>query len=383
LTSGRRIAHFLVTEAFRGVEAKEVDISGESTTCDYPFEAGKSYLVYAYRSPDGKALHTNICSGTAPLSEAKDHLVYLREQARRASGGTFFGQVYRTSYDFRKDKFSFEYLTKAKVLLESGSHRFQALTGKKGKFSISGLTAGSYKVRTDPPTNSVNIFSQEPMQEWEVEIPDHGCLWKSFEAKQDGEISGQVVDSMGRGVEGISVEITSAAPNVSYRNLPDVETDKEGRFKFTFLPPGPYFIGFNITNGPALYDPYAETYYPDAVERAKATPIFVGENQRLGEFKLQVPPRLPERMIEGVAVWKDDRPAVGVPIVLENPRSGYREGNSVLTDAQGGFAIKCVEGQTYELSALIKKGTPLVNSKPLMIKVGKENKPVRLVVELP
>ena len=383
VTRGSTVAHFLVEETFRGIDEKEADISGESTTCDYHFKEGQRYLVYAYRSPDGKRLHTNICSGTALLSAAKGHVAYLRGETRAPSGGTFYGQVYRTSYDYRNDHFGFEYLTKAKVILESGSRRFQALTGKKGKFSISGLPAGSYKVRTDPPTNSENVFSREPKQEWEVEIPDHGCAWHNFQARQNGEISGQVVDDTGRGVEDVRVEVTSAAPNVSYRNLPSETTDKEGRFKFTFLPPGPYFLGFNITEGPALYDSHTETYYPGVAERARATPIFVGENQSLGGFKLHIPPRLPERVIEGVAVWKDGRPAVDVPIVLHNPRSDYGDFNRVHTDAQGRFAIKCFEGQMYELSAMITNGTRLVNSKPLMIRVGRETTPVRLVVELP
>lgn len=44
-----------------------------------------------------------------------------------------------------------------------------------------------------------------------------------------------------------------------------------------------------------------------------------------------------------------------------------------------------IEGQTYELSAEITNGksVALINSKPLLITVGKENKPVRLIVERP
>src|SRR5437016_5590360 len=72
LTNGATAAHFRIEEAFLGIEKikTEVDVFGEGTTCDYYFKEGVEYLVYAYRNPDNKTLHTNICAGTAPFNEA-------------------------------------------------------------------------------------------------------------------------------------------------------------------------------------------------------------------------------------------------------------------------------------------------------------------------
>jgi hypothetical protein len=56
----------------------------------------------------------------------------------------------------------------------------------------------------------------------------------------------------------------------------------------------------------------------------------------------------------------------------------------VPTDAKGRFKVKGIEGQTYHLAAWIvspEKG--LISSRPVIVKVEKDNRSVKLVVELP
>jgi len=87
-------------------------------------------------------------------------------------------------------------------------------------------------------------------------------------------------------------------------------------------------------------------------------------------------------MIEGVATWPDGKPYVeNCGITLTNPRIDYREGNCVSPDAEGRFKIKAIEGQTYHLAATIFGGGRLITSKPVVVKVEKENAPVKLIVE--
>src|SRR5262249_15981578 len=56
-------ATFTITEAFRGVAGKEVEIitTASGAACGYHFEVGGVYIVYAYEFPKGGGkLHTNI-----------------------------------------------------------------------------------------------------------------------------------------------------------------------------------------------------------------------------------------------------------------------------------------------------------------------------------
>ena len=54
--------------------------AADSATCGYPFEKGKSYLVYAY-GEEGELTGT-LCSRTALLKEAKEDLEALGEPQR-------------------------------------------------------------------------------------------------------------------------------------------------------------------------------------------------------------------------------------------------------------------------------------------------------------
>jgi hypothetical protein len=227
-------------------------------------------------------------------------------------------------------------------------------------------------------------MAEAPRKEWDLDIPGQGCIQTWFLARPDGEISGTVVDESGIVGEDIEPELLPVDKKDTDSNFRSVRLGDFRVFRFSFLPPGRYYLGFNMRSGPSLSEPYPEFYYPGVAERSKATIITLSEGQKISGLYLHRPLRLAEQMIEGVAVWPDGRPFVdGCGIELKEPKTGYREGNCVPTDAQGRFTIKAIEGQTYELSAKITKGKSigLVNSKAMVIKVARDNKPVRLVVE--
>jgi hypothetical protein len=378
------VASFRVEEAFLGVKTKVVEVSGGGTNCDYYFEEGKRYLVYASRSPDGHVLYTNACSGTKSLSEAQDDLRYLRSAARRVAGGTISGVVNRKSKTVGEAAPIFKPIPKAKVFLEAGTRRFNTITDEKGSFEFRGIPGGRYKIHTYPATNhsSAKALAEQPMSEWEIVVPRQGCLDTWFVLKPDGEISGTVIDDTGVVPKDVEVQLVSADEKPMPDNVDGVMLDDARGFEFSFLPPGRYILGFNLIGGPSLGSPYPEFFYPGVSERARATVIEIGEHQKVNELYLPRPLRLGERVIEGVAVLPDGRPLVSnCSIQLINPRTGYREGNCVSSDRQGRFSIKAIEGQTYELSATISNGRSLVDSKPMLIKVGATNEPVRLLVE--
>jgi len=378
------VASFRVEEAFLGVNAKVVEVSGGGTNCDYYFEEGKRYLVYASRSPDGHVLYTNACSGTKSLSEAQEDLQYLRSAARRVAGGTISGVVNQKFATGGEAASTFKPIPKAKVFLEAGTRRFSTIADEKGSFEFRGIPGGSYKIRTYPVTNysSANVMAEQPISEWEIVVPRHGCLDTWFVLQPDGEISGTVIDDTGVIPKDVEVQLVSADKKPTPDNVESTMLNEDRSFKFSFLPPGRYILGFNLIDGPSLYSPYPEFYYPGVSERDRATVIVIGEHQKVNELYLPRPLRLGERIIEGVAVLPDGSPLVSdCSIQLRNPRTGYREGNCVSSDKEGRFSIKAIEGQTYELSATISNGMSLVDSKPMVIKVGANNEPVRLVVE--
>jgi hypothetical protein len=384
LTNGSVMsAQFKVEEAFLGVKVAQIEILGQGTTCDFPFKSGERYLVFAYKDSKTGRVHTNICTGTASLAESNDYLAYLRKAAKQPAGAAFYGEVVRDVYG--EAEVRAEPLAKAEIILEKGKVQLRGVTDASGKFELLGIKPGRYRVHTNPATNAsrLDVMATEPRKEWEVDIPIQGCVQAWFAARADGEISGTVRDESGIVADDIEPELLFAddkgsEPNFRSERLSDAKT-----FKFSFLPPGRYYLGFNLHDGPSIISPYPEFYYPGVADRSRATLITLTEGQKVSDLTLMRPLRLGERVLEGVAVWPDGSPYIeNCGITLTNPRTGYREGNCVSPDGEGRFKIKAVEGQTYHLAAtLFSQGKGLISSKPVVVKIEKENKPVKLVVE--
>jgi hypothetical protein len=68
-----RSVTFRVTRYWKGIDAFVVTVSTgfNDGDCGYPFQEGKPYLVYAHGE---KELHTNICTRTRLLSDAREDL---------------------------------------------------------------------------------------------------------------------------------------------------------------------------------------------------------------------------------------------------------------------------------------------------------------------
>ena len=80
-----------VDNSWKGVDEAEIVIrtADNSAACGFPFERGRSYLVYAHADQDG-ALHAGICSRTARLSDAQADIEALgvgESVARRGGCG--------------------------------------------------------------------------------------------------------------------------------------------------------------------------------------------------------------------------------------------------------------------------------------------------------
>jgi hypothetical protein len=380
---GFPVTVFKVVEPFRGVKGGKVEVRGGGTNCDYRFATGKSYLVYS-SSDDAGTFYSDICGRTQPLAKAREDLDYLHAN-RRTNGGTLQGKVSRESSDqvtFRSQQAPMRDLT---VHLVSPDQRFQAVTDVEGNFKLANLPAGRYRIFTTPQTNDSNLgeYDDPPRSEWEIEITGFGCQTVWFSARPTGAITGRFSLSDGTSAKDESVELIPAGVAITDDNYWTRSLDQNGQFRFEFVPPGRYYLGMNLRSGASKDSPYPAVYYPGVLRMEDATVVELRAGQELMGYDLKLFPPVAERTIEGVARWPDGRPAANVMVQLDNSVSGYREGDPVTTDMKGKFSIQGMEGQTYNLSALIHDGQPLVNSVPLLVKVEVVNPPVELVIRLP
>ncbi|MGH7599345.1 MAG: T9SS type A sorting domain-containing protein [bacterium] len=93
----RRLAKISLIKIWKGDRspAGEILTAANSAACGYDFQVGETYVIYAYKSPDG--LHTNLCTRTAPLPSAAEDLKYLEALS-------FFPLTVGNSWTFSHDQ---------------------------------------------------------------------------------------------------------------------------------------------------------------------------------------------------------------------------------------------------------------------------------------
>jgi hypothetical protein len=66
---------FRVEKAWKPIDSDEITVYLDDDCGSINFIKGESFVVYAYRK-NGNYLYTDICSGTAKLIDAEEHLKY-------------------------------------------------------------------------------------------------------------------------------------------------------------------------------------------------------------------------------------------------------------------------------------------------------------------
>lgn len=143
-----RRVRFNVHEGYRGLTGSEAEVftASNEAACGYGFSIGGQYLVYAYRQDNG-TLYTGLCSRTRRLSDAADDLAYIRGLGSGAPGATVFGEV-TARHKSGADPKAVE---RATIIVEGKAKQAEATTDEKGRFRITGLPAGTYKIKIVPP----------------------------------------------------------------------------------------------------------------------------------------------------------------------------------------------------------------------------------------
>ena len=200
----KRVFTFSVDEAFRGVEGgKSLRVlTGQGGgDCGYDFKIGDPYLVYAHRTRvAGCREH---CSRTRPAGSALEDLEYIRSLANRAACATLSGSVQQMRRNLETEQTqNLGPLTDIKIVVEADGLTFRVQTDKNGRYSLSGLPAGRYKVRPILPAK-LNTYDTAR----EVVLHDRGCAAVDFHITDNGRIRGRITDSEGKPVARIMVDL--------------------------------------------------------------------------------------------------------------------------------------------------------------------------------
>jgi hypothetical protein len=339
------------------------------SSCDYRFEPGRRYVIYAKRTADGR-WSTGSCTGTKPVEEAAADLDYFAGLGNAAPTGRVYGSVDRMILD-PNDRTRIRSVPAdgVPVTLTSGVKEISITTDGEGKLDVA-IPPGEYVVApVVPPT--IRVYGdRRPMS-----VAARGCAPVRFSLIADGRVSGRVVDHDGRGVPRISVDLIpidspDGRPTDSGEVSPSGMTGADGHFEVGAILPGRYFIAVNARFGARLDSPYAPTYFPRG-DRDGATVIEIDEGERKSGFTITVRP-LPDTTISGRVLTVAEQPVADADVTIWSTYSRGMVIASAKTDSAGAFQARVPGGLAYRLLATartpagVRQGETVVTVTPQM-----------------
>jgi SdrD B-like domain len=386
------IIRFEVEEVFKGIESPTVEIrSGTSgADCGYWFTRGERYLVYAYGDHTGN-LETNVCTRTRPIKDAAEDLQYLRNRPRKGVGGRIYGTV-GTPTEKRYEDFEqrLSGISGVEVTLSSPDGTESVIkTNQAGSFEFKSLKPGLYIVKASAPDGYVVDYPEMN----QLDVQDGGCGKSDFKLLPTGGISGRILDSDGDPIAKGTISLLSTdAQGVELAEFQVSESwaDEHGVFKFSNLPPGRYLLGFNLTDSADKLALYPPTYYPNALDQAKAKVIKLKLGEELSGYDITARKEVSAGVIQGMVFWDEKTPANNAEVYWLKPSSPYVTANKkVISDKNGRFAITGGEGFKCWIYAVADKypDRPYYErqqtySEPVSVELNSDSSGIRLILSL-
>jgi hypothetical protein len=386
----KALLRFTVEDAFRGLNTREVDVATLSgTSCDMTFKKGERWLVYAYLDAATGRLEIHPCTRTHQLQGGmNEDLDYIRAVRRGPPEQSVLG---RLAY------FRYDPLMGVKVSVRGGGQTFETETDADGRFNLRLPRGGAYTVSAVVPFSAVagsrnvavktDSTDERTVIEYAVELPAGRCAYDLIDVyKVDlhatAEVSGKVLDESDRPVTRGQVRLFKAEPKEgadpeeAYTRI-----GADGSFKFEGVAVGNYYLVINPREeAPDEYDaPYPRTFYPGVAEQSKATPIVVTEGLKLEDLVFRVRPALRERVLKGVVVWPDGKPAAEANVSLYDAAQN-RYVRMVRADAGGKFEMRVYGDFKYEVSAGVY-GKKIGESEKVKVPDSDERPRLKLVVK--
>lgn len=349
--SGQRLVTFEVAEPFRGATSRTLQVrtGRDDASCGYPFEAGKSYVVYARQYPTGQ-FQTGICTRTRPISDAEFDLAYLRTFGRKPSfAGRVFAEVKFAEATIDGDREPSRPYEGARVTLrdQDGVTR-SGVSSRTGAVEIA-ATVGFHDVSV-----AVSDGVYATAYPHRVEVKDvRGCAEVNVVVRADGRVSGRVVDADGNAVPHLGVILhTPELPQSSGEWRFESRTDINGDYEFVHVPAGRFVLAVPVERN-------AEP--KDVVTAAESFVVPAGGRVRLDDFTL--PAALKYTTLTGVVLGVDGRPAGRARVYLKAvQKDASVVGQTVIADAFGRFSIAVGAGVSYKISASRMTDTSLNQS---------------------
>jgi hypothetical protein len=404
----RRITRFSVQTAYKGVEGKVAEVVTEEhiwagdapadgeertpllmihpppTDCDYRFDEGETYFVYAdLSSKKGGTLKVPM-NRTAKLEEAAEDLKFVNGLPRAALTARIFGRIVRADRSVNLDEQQRLPLAGIKVTARSGKRTFEALTDAGGRYELKDLPPGSYQVT---PAYPAHLSAKDGSRR--AQVVARGCARLDFDTRSSVRLKGRVIDAEGRPLLGVKVGLIHAEGTEVTREGLYTWTGGEGDYVLRGIPAGRFLLFFDLPSAPAARVPHPpRAYYPGVWSAAQGTVITVAEGVNLPAYDLQLLPPPADRTVEIVLTWPDGRPVGDAWVTLEDPDynwEGSMTGAKKVDGQEGHYQATGFNGITYWARAHVNVNFAPVqmHAEPVKFTLTEGAGPIKLVITEP
>jgi serine/threonine protein kinase len=210
-------------------------------------------------------------------------------------------------------------------------------TDSDGAYSLTNLSAGTYRVYASPANNKLsyaneyynNTYDYSKSQAITISSGQY-VTGIDFSLAPGGTISGKVVSDAD--VKGIPNLLVYASEYISGSWVGSTNTDSDGTYKMTNLPPGSYRV---VASPSSNKQPYADEFYNDSHDywKLQLVTLNAGQNIYAIDFSLA-----PAGSISGTVRNADgSTPLAGVLVDCFRIVEGKYQGSSTTSDSQGRY----------------------------------------------
>jgi hypothetical protein len=248
-----------------------------------------------------------------------------------------------------------------------------ALTNRAGDFTLAATGAGAFAVTVDVPER---FYGESATAS--IELRDaRACADVELRIAPDGRLAGRVVDSEGRPLPGLTVEMSTTNPAQTRVAV----TDRDGRYAVARLPAGRFVVGV-ATGAGGRGGRGTRVFLPGTIALTSAARVAVGEGERVAAPEFRLPAAITYVVLSGFVLDADGTPAEGAHVYVKGANEGDRIlGEPVPADFVGRFTVSAPAGSDYVIFAERTRGTRVDSSDPVRLAAAHADRPIRLILQ--
>ena len=376
----RQMVRIRVVQSWKGQLGEIVTVSGGSrrSSCEFEFNPGERWLIYASESEAG--LVTHVCSGGGRLRTGEP-MPDLLPVPGRVYGAVAERPIERIAQSRKDESDPSVPVRSGRAILEVAGGRQEAAI-VDGRFQFDGVGPGQGQIRFELDGG----LDSRPETFMIAYVTD--CAAVFAVARPAGRLGGWAKMADGSTASGVTLQLlprADASKSWSFSG-DDTSTADQGRFEFQGLRPGDYVLRVSSYAGPSGRHPHSVIYYPGVPDAESATVIAVGRQREL-EAPFVLPPALPTRNLTARVTCSDGSTPPIVSIDAKADTDPPQHGDEASSyDGTGVATVRILRQVPY--SVTIKASFPLppprTSFEPRVLRVidleaGTEPPPIEIV----